>query len=300
MSRSFAEVVLILALASGCDRSTPPGTGSGPAPDAAQPPPPTVAEQSGEKRLRPPPPLNTTPPPFKLGASHVLIQYEGATRSKATRTKEEARALATDVLARAKKGESFADLARELSDDPGKADGGDLGAFELERMVAPFSNAVSKVEPGEFVPEVVETEFGFHVIRREPLMHLGHVLVQFKEAHFVHAGIKRTQQEAREEIERVAALLHEKGADFGQIAAEHSDCMLTKAVGGDLGYYGKNARLLPAMLEASTKLQPGEVSAIFETDYGFHIMWRFADGVRPGGRPEAGRDAGPDGQGARQ
>jgi len=167
MSRSFAEVVLILALASGCDRSTPPGTGSGPAPDAAQPPPPTVAEQSGEKRLRPPPPLNTTPPPFKLGASHVLIQYEGATRSKATRTKEEARALATDVLARAKKGESFADLARELSDDPGKADGGDLGAFELERMVAPFSNAVSKVEPGEFVPEVVETEFGFHVIRVE-------------------------------------------------------------------------------------------------------------------------------------
>ncbi|MEZ4223768.1 MAG: peptidylprolyl isomerase [Polyangiaceae bacterium] len=104
--------------------------------------------------------------PDRVRASHVLVAYQGARRSQATRSKDEARKLAEAVLARAKAGADFADLARQHSDDSSaKAKGGDLGAFQREMMVKPFADAAFALKPGE-VSGIVETEFGFHVIRR--------------------------------------------------------------------------------------------------------------------------------------
>ncbi len=117
----------------------------------AQPAPP-VPEPSGET----------------VGAAHVLVAYVGARRAdpKITRTKDEARKRAADVLVRAKKGEDFAALAKSHSDDPsGPPRGGDLGRFARNAMVKPFADAAFALKPGQ-VSEVVETEFGFHVIKR--------------------------------------------------------------------------------------------------------------------------------------
>lgn len=103
-----------------------------------------------------------------MGASHVLIQYKGSQRAAATitRSKEEAKKLADEVLAKAKKGQDFAGLAKQYSDEPGAKDrAGTLGKFAKGQMVKPFADAAFALKPGE-ISNVVETDFGFHVIKR--------------------------------------------------------------------------------------------------------------------------------------
>lgn len=73
---------------------------------------------------------------------------------------------AQEALDRALSGEDFAALATELSQDTvSAANGGDLGYFESGQMVPEFETAAFGAEPGTIVPEVIETEFGYHVIK---------------------------------------------------------------------------------------------------------------------------------------
>lgn len=107
-------------------------------------------------------------PPEMAAASHILIAYQGAMRAAptTTRTKDEAKKRAEEVLARAKKGEDFAKLADEVSDDPtAKINHGSLGRFPRDRMIKQFSDATFSIKPGE-LSGVIETPFGFHIIKR--------------------------------------------------------------------------------------------------------------------------------------
>src|SRR5690606_26213959 len=79
--------------------------------------------------------------------------------------KEAVRREAEALLARLQGGEDFAALAREHSSDEGSAArGGDLGWFPRGRMVPPFEEAAFGNEPGTLVGELVESQFGFHII----------------------------------------------------------------------------------------------------------------------------------------
>ena len=83
------------------------------------------------------------------------------------------KATAQGILDRAKAGEDFAALANEFSQDPGNkgADGVAQGGLYKDvpkgRMVAPFEAAALTLEPGQVAPELVETDFGFHIIKLE-------------------------------------------------------------------------------------------------------------------------------------
>ncbi|HVG31886.1 MAG TPA: peptidylprolyl isomerase [Pyrinomonadaceae bacterium] len=78
-----------------------------------------------------------------------------------------ARPTAEDVLRRARAGESFEKLAQEYSADPSnKNKGGDLGWFGRGRMVKAFEDAAFALQPGQ-ISEVVQTEFGYHIIKVE-------------------------------------------------------------------------------------------------------------------------------------
>ena len=119
------------------------------------PQPPTVA-------------AGAAPGTEQIGASHILVAYQGATRAKptVTRTKEEARALAQRLAAEAHKpGTDFAKLARDSSDGPSGIEGGALPKFGRQQMVKPFSDAAFALQPGQ-ISDVVETNFGFHIIKR--------------------------------------------------------------------------------------------------------------------------------------
>jgi len=103
----------------------------------------------------------------RISASHVLVAYKGSQRAKAaiTRTKAEAQKRAEEIRAKATKGADFAELAREYSDDSSATKGGDLGSFGKTSMVKPFADAAFALKVGD-VSDVVESEFGFHVIQR--------------------------------------------------------------------------------------------------------------------------------------
>ena len=94
-------------------------------------------------------------------ASHILVM---ANEKADAAAKTKARAKIDDLLKRVKKGEDFAKLAQEHSDDGSKDQGGDLGFFGRGRMVPPFEQAAFALKPGE-VSEVVETQFGYHIIK---------------------------------------------------------------------------------------------------------------------------------------
>ncbi len=105
----------------------------------------------------------------QYNAAHILIAYKGASRAKATRSKEEAKALAEEVAEKAKaEGADFAALAREYSDGPSGVKGGDLGNFSFGGMVREFSQATTELEIGG-ISDPVETEFGYHIILRKEL-----------------------------------------------------------------------------------------------------------------------------------
>jgi peptidyl-prolyl cis-trans isomerase C len=88
----------------------------------------------------------------KIKCSHILIKKQSE---------------AIVILERLKKGESFANLAKELSIDKGSAKrGGDLGSFGRGMMVKPFEEVAFKLKKGEISPEPVKTEFGYHIIKR--------------------------------------------------------------------------------------------------------------------------------------
>lgn len=103
----------------------------------------------------------------KLTVSHILVGYQGAVRSRSSRSKDEARQFATELLARLRKGEDFGELAVAHSDDPtAKANRGSLNTAPATAWVKPFGDAAVNLEPGA-LSDLVETPFGFHIIKRE-------------------------------------------------------------------------------------------------------------------------------------
>jgi len=96
---------------------------------------------------------------------HVLAKFAQPSPSSADR--QAARDKIERVLTRLKGGEPFARVAKEMSDDSSAASGGDLGE-KTDGFVTPFKNAVEGLKPGETTQEPVETEFGYHIIRKDP------------------------------------------------------------------------------------------------------------------------------------
>lgn len=93
-------------------------------------------------------------------ASHILIKPEGFDEA----SKKTARTAIDDVLKQAKAGTDFAELAKKHSSDSSAQQGGDLGFFTKGRMVPEFSAAAFALQPGQ-ISDVVETQFGYHVIK---------------------------------------------------------------------------------------------------------------------------------------
>lgn len=94
-------------------------------------------------------------------ARHIILLFRP---DDTPDVREERRKQITDIQKRAKAGEDFAQLARQYSQDGAAQSGGDLGYFPREMMVKPFSDAAFALRKGQ-VSDVVETQFGFHVIQ---------------------------------------------------------------------------------------------------------------------------------------
>jgi peptidyl-prolyl cis-trans isomerase D len=99
----------------------------------------------------------------KVNARHILIKVAD---DAADEVKKEARARIDAALGRVKKGEDFATVAKEVSEDSSAKEGGSLGFFGEGAMVKPFEQAAFALKAGE-ISDVVESKFGYHVIKVE-------------------------------------------------------------------------------------------------------------------------------------
>jgi len=88
--------------------------------------------------------------PNKVHCAHILV-----------RTEKEANV----ILERLKKGEKFANIAKEASLCPSGKRGGDLGTFGRGMMVKEFENAAFALQKGQISP-IVKTKYGYHIIKR--------------------------------------------------------------------------------------------------------------------------------------
>lgn len=91
-------------------------------------------------------------PKDEYHARHILVDDE---------------AKAKELIAQLDGGASFEQLAKDNSKDGSSTEGGDLGWFNPNQMVKPFSDAVQQLEIGKYTPTPVKSEFGWHVIRLE-------------------------------------------------------------------------------------------------------------------------------------
>jgi len=107
--------------------------------------------------------------PEEVRASHILVKVEADAKPEVVVEKQKA---AQAIAERVKKGEDFAALAKQISEDPSaKENSGDLNFFTREAMVPEFSKAAFAMKKGE-ISDPVRSEFGYHVIkvtdRKEP------------------------------------------------------------------------------------------------------------------------------------
>lgn len=166
---SFRALPFALGL-SGCVVTTFEGAGDpprvAPSPTPSNEPPEAFGETFAEAPARSANAAETEP--RGISARHLLVQYKGSSRAAPgiTRSRDEARVRAEEALTRARAGEDFETLVREYSDEPGASSrGGKLGRFERRMMVKEFSDAAFALEVNQ-ISDVVETDFGFHVIQR--------------------------------------------------------------------------------------------------------------------------------------
>jgi len=99
----------------------------------------------------------------EVRARHILFRAD----PKDAKAQEEAQERARAALERIKKGEEFATVATELTEDPsGKDNGGDLDYFTKDQMVPEFANIAFQMSPGQ-VSNPIRTPFGWHIIKLE-------------------------------------------------------------------------------------------------------------------------------------
>ena len=172
----------------------------------------------------------------QVRARHILIKIDPSASDEA---KQAAHKQAEDLLARAKKGEDFAALARKYSQDEGSAKkGGDLGYNPKGRMVAPFDEAQFSLKPGE-ISDVVETEFGYHIIKVEgvregdvPVAEAKHEIAekQLRDSHAAEAA-KQAAGELQQKLQAGATFEDATAALTGTAAVD-------EAGGGEAGDEG--------------------------------------------------------------
>src|SRR3989442_7939338 len=206
----------------------------------------------------------------QVRARHILIKVAADAGADA---KAAARKKAEELLAKVKAGADFAALAKESSEDAGSAaDGGDLGLFPRGRMTPAFEEAAFALQGGG-LSDVVETPFGFHVIKVEE-----HRPGGAKPLETVHDEIADTlkrerslalaRKQAAEDRRKIA-----RGAPFAEALAGRT---IEETPPFAKGAEGPGVGRVPSFAESAFALREGEVSDLIESPEAIYLLAPFA------------------------
>jgi peptidyl-prolyl cis-trans isomerase SurA len=205
----------------------------------------------------------------EINVAQILVAVpEGASDAVVA----ERRARADAALRRIQGGEDFAAVARDVSEDTNRAQGGEIGLRPADRLPDLFVRAIERLKPGEVSPDVLRSGAGFHVVK----------LVERKES----AGFTIDQARLRHILLRPSPELSPEAAarrllqfkrdiqagtkTFEQLARENSEDG-SAAQGGDLGWTSPGS-FVPEFEEAVAALPVGGISDPVTTRFGMHLV----------------------------
>lgn len=221
-------------------------------------------------------------------AQILLAVPEGASPDQIATAKRQAQ----DVLARLRKGEEFQQLAASVSAGQQALEGGDLGWRTTEQLPTIFTDVVPKLRPGQF-SELVRSPSGFHIVKLLEIRGGGNsgaiagkaggkkarpttpvaagTVKQTRAQHILlKTSASLSDDQARQRLEQLRQQI-QSGEEFAKLARTHSDDKGSAVRGGELGWVSPGM-LVPEFEQELNALQPGQVSAPFKTQFGWHIV----------------------------
>ncbi len=241
----------------------------------------------------------------EIHARHILIELpEDASNAQAQSAEQQI----AEIQQKLDEGADFAEMARQYSDGPSGAQGGDLGWFGKGQMVAPFEEAAFALEEGE-ISDPVRTQFGIHLIKLEGKRTTGFdesrdqirqdYVSSVQDERFqswlssareseefpsqTEARVRQIQvslpsepseeqiQSAERQIQTVYEQLQGDEANFAALAREYSDGS-NAGDGGNLGWISYDASQPTRLKAKAFEMEPGQTSEPFRSDAGFHVI----------------------------
>ena len=204
--------------------------------------------------------LPKRPVTYKLAA--ILFQVRASEVMKA-KVKDKA----LGVLARIKAGEDFSKMATLFSDDPSARNGGELPWFTKGQLDTSFEKAAFALKPGQ-ISDVVESRFGFHVIRLDSLagdrIKTRHVLLM----------VVPDSSDTAATAARAAAVRSRSvaGEDFAKLAMQFSDDAVTAKNGGNLEDTDLSEGFSPEISQIIKDMVPSQISNVLKSNSGLVIF----------------------------
>lgn len=217
---------------------------------------------------------------YDVEVSHILITVNNNASAEDTL---KAWNKINAIYKRALKGEDFAKLAEQNSEDPSAAKNkGYLGYCTVFGLVYDFETVMYNTKPGE-ISAPFRTRYGYHIIKvhdKRPAKG------RYKVAHIMVVSPKdatpEQKQEAKNTIESVYQQL-KSGADFAEMADKYSADRKTAVNGGEIGWITVGGRMIREFETATFNLKKvGDISDIVTTSYGYHIIKLLEiEGIKP-------------------
>lgn len=204
-------------------------------------------------------------------ASHILIKLDQNALPKDTlKAYNTIIALRNRIL----KGEDFAKVAREASQDPSaKENAGDLGYFTALQMVYPFETIAYTTKVGD-VSVPVRTRFGYHIIKvvdkraAQGQILCEHIMVKSQKGQTAADSVA-----AKQKIDEIYGKL-KAGENFEELAKQQSDDKGSAKEGGKLPLFGTGRMVIEFEKAAFALQKDGDISEPVKTQYGWHIIKR--------------------------
>ncbi|UCE90255.1 MAG: peptidylprolyl isomerase [Pseudomonadota bacterium] len=201
--------------------------------------------------------------------AHILVALPEAA---APAQIAEARRRAEIILTQLREGADFAETAIAQSDGGRALDGGNLGWLKAAQLPSIVTDIIDDMQPGD-ISELIRSPSGFHIVK---LLNTRGAAQQqtVTQSHARHILIRTGEVlSASDARARLTGIREDVlgGADFGDLARRYSDDKGSAQRGGDLGWTDPGT-FVPQFEQQLAELQPGEISAPFETQFGWHIV----------------------------
>lgn len=213
---------------------------------------------------------NNDPATLQVNLAQILVTVPDAATPAQTALLQ---SKAQRALERARAGEDFFALARELSDASDRANGGQLGLRTVDRYPPLFLEATQNLGVGD-ISALVRSGAGFHILKVLEKKSAGMpsaTVTQHRARHILlRVSPQLSESAAREQLNQFRKRILAGQADFAALAREHSQDG-SAAQGGDLGW-ANPGMFVPEFEEVMTRLAPAQISEPLVSRFGVHLI----------------------------